>query len=218
MKKYNMGKVVAAAALCLVFALWTAGVKWLDVQPIGPEGSCVGFSGINGWFHRLTGVHWTLYDLTDWLGLVPIGTALAFAGLGLGQWIRRKKLSRVDRSLFVLGGFYVVVAAAYVMFEKVVSNYRPVLVNGILEASYPSSTTLLTLCVMPTAVMQLRGRLKNNRLRKWLNAGIYAFTALMVIGRLLSGVHWLSDILGGMIFSTAMVLLYEFAAEQIENR
>ena len=112
-----------------------------DVQPIGPNGSRVGFAAINGAFHALTGVHWALYTLTDWLGLVPIGIAFGFAVLGLVQLIRRKSLLRVDRDILMLGGFYIVVLAAYVLFETVVINYRPVLIGGKLEASYPSEVT-----------------------------------------------------------------------------
>ena len=101
------------------------------------NGSRVGFAAINGAFHALTGVHWALYTLTDWLGLVPIGIALGFAVLGLVQLIRRKSLLKVDRDILILGGFYIVVLAAYLLFETVVINFRPVLIDGKLEASYP---------------------------------------------------------------------------------
>ena len=58
-------------------------------------------------------MHWTLYILTDWLGLVPIGIAFGFAILGLVQLIRRKSLLKVDRDILILGSFYIVVPAAY---------------------------------------------------------------------------------------------------------
>lgn len=111
------------------------------------RGRASGFAAVNGAFHNLTGVHWTLYTITDWLGLVPIGTALGFAVLGLVQLIQRKALRKVDRSILALGGFYLAVMAFYVLFEKAVVNYRPVLIEGVLEASYPSSTTMLALSI-----------------------------------------------------------------------
>ena len=116
---------------------------------------------------------------------------------------------KVDYSLFVLGGFYLVVIAAYLFFEKVVVNYRPVLIEGILEVSYPSSTTLLVMCVMPTARMQFNDRIKNERLRRWTVIVITAFIVFMVIGRLLAGVHWVTDIIGGALLSTGLVMLYD---------
>ena len=128
------------------FALWTVLVCIVDVQAIGPRGSEVGFATLNDWVHGLTGVNMTLYTVTDWLGLVPIAVAFGFGIFGLVQWIRRKSLRAVDRSILALGGFYVAVMAVYLLFETVVINYRPVLIDGYLEASYPSSTTMLVLC------------------------------------------------------------------------
>jgi undecaprenyl-diphosphatase len=199
------------------FILWTLLISFVDVQPIGPRGSVVGFATINGMFHNLTGVHMTLYHITDWLGLVPVAFGFGFAILGLVQWIKRKHILKVDYSILVLGGYYVVVLAAYLFFEEVVLNYRPVLIAGFLEASYPSSTTLLVLCVMPTANMQLNYRIKNCNLRRIVSCAIKVFNAFMVIGRLVSGVHWLSDIIGGILLSAGLVVVYRFLSNLKRN-
>ena len=195
------------------FVLWTFLVVSVDVRPIGPEGSSVGFAALNGSVHEAIGVHWSLYTITDWLGLVPIGVAFGFAVLGLVQLLQRKSLRKVDRSLPVLGGFYIVVMAMYLLFETVTVNRRPVLIDGILETSYPSSTTLLALCVLPTAMMQLKSRIRKPPVRIAVLSLLAALTVFMVIGRLLSGVHWLTDIIGGLLLSAGLVSLYAFAAQ-----
>ena len=175
MKKKNKKALVWGACLLVAFVLWTVLIRFVDVRAIGPEGSSVGFATLNGFVHELTGVNWFLYTVTDWLGLVPIGVAFGFAVLGLVQWIKRKSLLKVDRSILVLGGFYIVVMAVYILFEMVVINYRPTLIDGYLEASYPSSTTMLVMCVMPTAMMQLRTRIKNDVFRRCAMIAIAAF-------------------------------------------
>lgn len=197
-------------AICMLvaFLLWTAAIRFVDVQAIGPQGSSVGFATINQFIHNLTGVHLAVYTITDWLSLVPLGFVIGFALLGLVQWIQRKHLLRVDYSLLVLGGFYMVVMAAFVLFEVFVVNYRPVLIEGILEASYPSSTTMLVMCVMPTAIMQLNARIKNEVFKRCVASVITAFIVFMVIGRLISGVHWFTDIIGGALLSAGLVLTY----------
>ena len=101
-----------------------------------------------------------------------------------------------------------VVLAAYLFFEIVVINYRPTLIDGYLEASYPSSTTMLGMCVMPTAMMQLRTRIKNRVFRRCVMVLIAVFMAFMVIGRLISGVHWFTDIVGGALLSAGLVMIY----------
>ena len=208
MEKKNKKRLVLGASLVVAFVLWTILVCFVDVRTIGPEGSSVGFATLNGFVHELTGVNWLLYTVTDWLGIVPIAVALGFAILGLVQLIKRKSLWKVDHSILALGVFYIVVMAAYIFFEVVVINYRPTLIDGYLEASYPSSTTMLVMCVMPTAAMQLNVRIKNTVLRRCAVITIVAFTAFMVIGRLISGVHWITDIIGGALLSAGLVMMY----------
>ena len=210
MKNKNLKNLYVSLSMLTAFVLWTVAVCFVDVRPIGPDSSEVGFAAVNSFIHQLTGVHMSLYTITDWLGLVPIFVAMGFAVSGLAQLIRRKKLSRVDYSILILGLFYVAVMAVYVLFEIVTVNYRPVLINSILEKSYPSSTTLLVMCVMPTAAMQLNTRIKNNTIRKAVLYLITAFVGFMVIGRLVSGVHWFTDIVGGALLSTGLVMIYRF--------
>ena len=208
MKNTDKKKLLTGVGFLAAFVLWTVLVSLVDIRAIGPNGSSVGFAALNGSVHAFTGVNFLLYTVTDWFGLVPIGVAFGFALLGLVQWIKRKSLLKVDRSLLVLGGFYVVVLAAYIFFEIVVINYRPVLIDGYLEASYPSSTTMLVMCVMSTAMMQLHARIKNHVFRRCVMISIAIFIAFMIIGRLASGVHWLSDIIGGALLSTGLVIIY----------
>ena len=170
--------------------------------------SSVGFATINRFVHNLTGVHMSLYTITDWLGLVPLIFVMGFGTFGLIQWIQRKDLLKVDYSILVLGGFYIVVLAVYVLFEMLAVNYRPVLIDGILEASYPSSTTMLVMCVMPTTIMQFNARIKNYVLKRFVASAMIAFVVFMVIGRFVSGVHWFSDMIGGALLSAGLVLMY----------
>ena len=208
MKEEHRRNLLFAICLLVAFLLWTLAIQFIDVQAIGPRESTVGFAMINQFVHNLTGVNMTLYTITDWLGLVPLMFAMGFGILGLCEWIKRKHILRVDYSILVLGGFYIVVMVAYILFETFVINYRPILINGYLEASYPSSTTMLVMCVMPTAIMQFNARIKNGILKRWVSSAITVFIAFMVIGRLVSGVHWFTDIVGGALLSAGLVMLY----------
>ena len=198
--------------ICLVaaFVLWTVLVAEAGVAPIGPEGSAVGFSKLNAAVHNFFGVHLQLYTLTDWLGLVPIFTVFGFALAGLVQWIKRKRILKVDSGILALGVFYIIVFSVYFLFENLAINYRPVLINGVLEASYPSSTTILVLCVMPTALLVLNLYLNNRSVKRALYFTVFGFTAFTVIGRLISGVHWFTDIVGGILISLGLVFVFSF--------
>ncbi len=210
MKKKILKDLYFALGLFFAFVVWTLLLSFVDIKTLGPNGSCVGFAFINKPFHEFTGVHFSLYMITDWLGLVAIAFMLTFAVLGLCQWIKRRNILKVDFSILALGVFYLVLLGLYLLFEEYPVNYRPVLINNFLEASYPSSTTLLIMTVIPTTILQFNLRIKNALLKKTISASLWIFCAFMVIGRLVSGVHWLSDIIGGGLLSLGLVLMYRF--------
>ena len=196
-------------ALWAAFVLFTRLLTCVDVQSIGPQGSAVGFATVNGWAFQLLGVHLLWYHLTDWLGVAAIAIAFGFAVTGLCQWIKRRSLRKVDRHILVLGGFYLLVIACYLFFEKMVINYRPILMDGNLEASYPSSHTMIVVSIMATAVMAFRALCPQKK--GWcLAVDIFAAVviAVTVMGRLIAGVHWLTDIVGGLLLSAALVATY----------
>ena len=211
MKRKNQRNLWIAVGLFVTFVLWTVLITFVDVQPIGPEGSEVGFASLNGFMHELLGEHMLLYTITDWLSLVPLFAVLFFGGIGLAQLVKRKSLGEVDRSILLLGIFYLLVAMAYVFFEVVTINYRPVLINGHLEGSYPSSTTMLVMCVMLTASGLFRRFIPNDAVRKTVCGVTVLFTVFMVGGRLISGVHWFTDIVGAMLLSVGLIMAYHTA-------
>ena len=218
MRKNLKKELAAGVGLLIAFAAWTMLIRYVDVQAAGPNGTSVGFAALNVWFHRLTGAHWTLYTITDWLGFVPIVICLCFAAVGLVQAVTRRNPFRVDPDLLLLGGYYVLVIAGYVLFEMIPINYRPVLIEGRLEASYPSSTTLLVLSVMPTLKFQIDRRSGNTAVRTVTTVFVILFSAFMVIGRLISGVHWITDIIGAVLLSGGLFMLYRTAVLRADQK
>ena len=210
---------VITGLLFLLFAAFTIVVSLVDVQPIGPEQSEVGLATLNGCVFEHLGVNMDWYHLTEWLGLAVLLIPLCFAALGLWQLIRRKSLRKVDAPLLLLGAFYALVAAFYLLFEKVIINYRPVILSEGLEASYPSSHTMLAICVTATAMMVIR-RLPtlSRHLRIVLKIVFASMLVLTVLGRLLSGVHWFTDIAGGALLSAALVMLYKAACNTTDRK
>ena len=213
MKNKGKRELMPGLVLLAGFLVWTILIRHIDVQRAGPRGTEIGFASFNVWFHRLTGVHMLIYTITDWLGLVPIFICMGFGLLGLVQWIKRRSLRRVDSDILLLGVYYVMVIFCYLLFEMVPINYRPILIEGNLEASYPSSTTLLVLSVMPTLRFQADRRVLSAVLRKAITIFVIVFSVFMVVGRLISGVHWATDIIGSVLLSSGLFMIYLFTAD-----
>ena len=115
----------------------------------------------------------------------------------------------MDRDIIFLGGYYVLLIFGYLIFEMIPINYRPILIEGIMEASYPSSTTLLVLGVMPTLVEQSNRRLRNIKLNSIVKIFAVCFSVFMVVGRMVSGVHWITDIVGSLMLSGGLYYIYK---------
>lgn len=217
--KFDKKDLISLATAWAAFIIFTIVVLTVDVQSIGPNGTKVGLASLNSGLQAL-GYNEIWYKLSELLGLMSLAVAGGFALLGAWQLVKGRSLRAVDKGIWLLGGFYVLVIFYYVFFDKVVVNYRPVLSEGELEASYPSSHTMLSICVLFTAVHQFHFRLKKwPKLLFWATIACWAVMVETVVCRLMSGVHWLTDIVGGILLSTALISLYCFVAKLlVENK
>ena len=204
MKRRN---IIISFILIILAVLFTVLVKNVDVKPIGPNESMVGFADINKLFHNLIGSNMTIYKITEVLGYIPIVMALVYVFIGLKQLIKRKSLLKVDKEIYVLALFYILVVGVYVFFEKFIVNYRPILIDGVLEASYPSSHTLMSICLCGSSII-INKKLFKNKLGDIENILSFILILLIVAGRIISGVHWFTDILGGIIISSALLVIF----------
>ena len=201
MKKEIKYYLLTGFLLLVLFAFFTAAVQNFDVQLNEATKTEVGFGTLNFWFHEITGVNMLFYHITDWLGLVPIFICFLFGALGFIQLMKRRSVFKVDCDILLLGVDYIIFIFSYLTFETIPINYRPILIEGHLELSYPSSTALLVISVIPTLVLEAKRRLKNQKVIKIITFSSVVFAVFIVIGRLISGVHWLTDIIGSLLFS-----------------
>jgi undecaprenyl-diphosphatase len=193
------------SAIFIILAVtFTVLVKLIDVKATGVNDTNIGFATLNHLIFDTTGVNMIWYHITDWLGLIAIFVSSFYAFIGIYQLIKRKSLLKVDKEIILLGAFYVVVVLIYALFEKVIINYRPTLIDNVLEASYPSSHTLMIICLCGSAIL-INNQLFNNKITKILNIVLLAIIIITVVGRLLSGVHWFTDIIGGILISIALL-------------
>ena len=213
-KKKN---IIISTMLIIVAVLFTILVKVIDVKTVGLQGTKLGFSTINKFVFKTLGENKFWYQISEWVGLIPIFMAACYGMTGIIQLKRRKSLLKVDKEIIALGVFYVVVLAIYVLFEKVIINYRPVLVDGVLEASYPSSHTLMALCFAGSAII-INKKLFDNEKTKHMNKVLLGISLIIVVARLLSGVHWFTDIIVGVLISSALLMSFYTVISMIPKK
>lgn len=197
--------ILVCGGLCAIAIIYTILVKYIDVQAIGPKDSLVGFATINKFIFNFTGVNMEWYSITDWLGFVPLVIAFIYAVIGSTQMIKRKSILKVDKEILGLVVFYIIVIGLYIFFETYIINYRPTLINGILEVSYPSSHTLLSICICGSSLMINKYLFSNKNFFKVENIISILSILVIVIGRFISGVHWFTDIVGAILISIALL-------------
>ena len=206
-----MKKFANSYIFCSLFVFFSLWLRLFDVQAVGPEGSRIGFAGLNVAVHEFFGMHLFWYELTQVLGYAALLVAAAFAVLGFVQLIKRKSLLQVDKKLLMLGVVYILVILTYILFEKVPFNYRPVVLDPAegLEPSYPSTHTMLILTIFGTAISLLGDYIKNAKLVLVLKILCLVIMTVTIVGRLVCGVHWFTDIAGGVIISLFFINLFK---------
>lgn len=209
------GKFMVAGTGGALFLLLIALVRFVDVEKVGPQGTAVGLSYLNKSVFERLGVNMLWYNITDWLGILAIAAAFAFAVMGFVQLIKRKSLLKVDKEILALGILYIAIIGLYVLFEQVIVNYRPIIMPGCTkpEASFPSSHTMLVYTIMGSTALILGKYVKNDKLCRAMQTVCVIIIAVTVIGRLISGVHWFTDILGALLISTTFLALFSKAVE-----
>ncbi len=205
----NKRSFMLSAILFVLFIIFTIVVKFVDVHNIGPQGSVVGLATINNSFRNVLDYNATFYKISEILGYISLLLVGLYGVVGIKQLIEKKSLFKVDRSILLLGMFYILVAIIYVIFEFVVINYRPIILDEGLEASYPSSHTILSICVCISSFLVSKKVFKKEKLVNIFNIFTIILMILVVLTRLLSGVHWLTDIIGGIILSLALCTLFD---------
>ena len=119
----------------------------------------------------------------------------------------------------MLGVVYVLVILTYVLFEKIPFNYRPVVLDPTegLEPSYPSTHTMLILTIFGTVISLLGDYFKNAKLVLLLKILCLVIMAITIVGRLVCGVHWFTDIAGGVIISLFFINLFKDLTRETVN-
>ena len=202
--------LIFGIAFFLMFIIFTTIIKFIDVKNIGPHNTSVGLATINNFFVNKIGFNNKIYKITEILGIIPIIIVLIYAIIGLYSLIEEKSFKKVNKNLYYLAIFYIIVLGIYVLFEKVIINFRPVVIEGILESSYPSSHTILAICICGSSIILNNSIFKNNKIAKFENIISFIIIIMLPLLRFISGVHWFTDIIGGVLLSLSLLLFFKY--------
>ncbi len=217
MKKQTKNHLIIALIFVLAAIIYTILVKFVDVKNVGPLNSAVGFASLNVMIYDTLPYNHLAHKLSDYISYASFVLVALFLIIGFIQLFKRKSLLKVDGNILALGILYVATGLTFLLFEVVKINYRPVLIGGELKASYPSSTTLLACVITVSAIDQIIRYIKNKKMRNIFVIILSIYGGYLVVGRLLCGAHWFSDILGGVIISIALLSLYYLLALLFNN-
>ncbi len=203
MRKQKIIWWTLAGVMLAAFVMWTVLVLTVNVKPTGPDGVTVGLAGLNAGWWQSTGTHAWAEKISDWLGYLTLLMAVGLAVWQIVVAVRGRSL-RLARHWWVLDGVIIAAVACYLLFELVVINGRPLLVEGALKASYPSTHALLFATVLPWVAVIVGREVKNRPLviTVAVLCGVMALAG--VILRAICGVHWFSDIIGGILLAGAL--------------
>ena len=153
--------------------------------------------------------------ITDIILVASIAVLGVFAVLGLYQWIKRKSLKKVDKPLLVMLVPLAFMAATYIIFDKfLILNTRP---NGSGEPSFPSTHTMVVATIFLLAAIILPNYIKSKTARIILDTIMLLFIILVSVGRVLANMHWVSDVVGGLIFAVIFATIYYLTLRRVKH-
>ena len=145
---------------------------------------------------------------TDIILIASFAILTVFVILGLYQWITRKSLKKVDKSLLCFPIPLALLAAVYVIFDKfIILNTRP---NGSGEPSFPSTHVMIVATIFFLSAIALPKYIKSKTASILLDIIMLALIVLTCVGRVLSDMHWLTDVIGGLAFAVFFAAVYYF--------
>jgi len=213
-KKYLISSII----LVLIAIIFTVLVKVIDKGAIGPNDTVVGFQAINDYIKNMFPFNNTLYKITKYAGFIPLIFGLYYAFIGFMQLVKKKSLKKVDSKIYLIAGFYIVVLILYVLFDKIAINYRPVIIDNELEPSYPSTHVLLAMCFCLSSVIISKYYMKKDTIRKIVNIATWILMLFIVVGRMMCGCHWFTDIIGGVLISLALLNIFNTILLKLEEK
>ena len=144
--------------------------------------------------------------ITDIILIAALAVFAVFAILGLCQWIKRKSLKKVDKPLLLSLIPLSLMAATFIIFEKfLILNTRP---NGSGEPSFPSTHTMVVATIFLLTAIILPNYIKSKTARVIMDIVMLLFIILVSVGRVLANMHWVSDVVGGLIFAAIFAVIY----------
>lgn len=210
-------KSLLCIILFMLSIIFTLLVVKFDVKSVGVNATNIGFSSLNTFVFSKIGTSNIWYNITEVLGYIALVLVFIYGLYGAYDLIKKKCILKVNKDIIILGVFYIIVFGLYILFENIIINYRPILVDGTLEASYPSSHTLLSICVFGSSIL-INKKLFANKKINIINIILLLMMTLTVIGRLLSGMHWFTDIIGGVLISSFLLASFNLCINTVKNK
>ena len=216
--KRNSTFLIWAIVFLVLFVVNTLLVMFVDVQPVGLQGSNVGMAGINTAVYNFFGSNPLWHKATTLLGYLQVFLAAIYVPVLIYQFIRYRSFAKIDKSILIFLLFSLIVLAFYVGLGKIPINFRPVLDDGMLKPSYPSCHTILSFGVTGMIFVQVLAKFRPSKLKVLCLILLAGIMLLSSFGRLPAGDHWLTDIIGGLFLGLMLVMLYCYFAGPYLNR
>ncbi len=128
---------------------------------------------------------------------------------GIYQLYKRKSLFKVDKDIILTGFGFVFIIIIWFIFDKFIDiNYRPIAVNGSAQTSFPSTHVMLA-CFSLLATTRIILKRNTNELKYNIitYGGVSILVILCSLGRILSKMHWTTDVLGAIFISLAIFFI-----------
>lgn len=219
MSETKKGLCITIVSLVL-FNILMILLCFVNVKEVEPFGK-IGLYGFNNTYrHDYNKTLDIISDVLLYLSIAAFVAAVVYFAYGL----IKNKFKKVDYRLLVYFIITVCVVITYLIFDHVVKlNNRPNIIDGELEGSFPSTHVLMaTYLLLPlTTLFFKEGREKDTKkidLDTIVTTIAFVIIGAMFVLRLWSGMHWMTDCIGGVLLGVFYFGFYYFITSFIKEK
>lgn len=194
---------IIISILWLILLIFTILVSFVDVKIFNVTNTKIGLYSLNKIF-LVNSINSNYINIiSNGIFLICLLVIILMLLLITFEYFKTKKINKNNLNFFI---HFLIMVLIWIIFDKIlIINYRPILINGNIEGSYPSTHVMVSTFVLLFLSDQLKKIFKNDKIFYIISIGLIIIQS---ISRILLTMHWFTDIIGGLLIGCLLFFTF----------
>lgn len=194
---------IIISILWLILLIFTILVSFVDVKIYNVTNTEIGLYSLNKIF-LVNSINSNYINIiSNGIFLICLLVIILMLLLITFEYFKTKKINKNNLNFII---HFLIMVLIWIIFDKIlIINYRPILINGNIEGSYPSTHVMVSTFVLLFLSDKLKKIFKNDKIFYIISIGLIIIQS---ISRILLTMHWFTDIIGGLLIGCLLFFTF----------